>query len=117
MLWGSVTCHPFATHACTCGCPLWKTDTHLHCSTTSYHSHAGHVTKPVNDELKKCLSSDVNDGFVFPLELERATLQEWEPVAQNMLLPLCRHLKSLATEMEDTGNSETEYDSGVFKWL
>jgi hypothetical protein len=85
---------------------------------------AGHVTKPINEELKKCLqqSNDPNHGFTFPLELERTVLEESQPVSQNLLMPLCRHLKALAapdggTETDTSDSSEVEHDSRTFEWL
>jgi hypothetical protein len=56
----------------------------------------GHVVKPLYTELRKCLTREQKMGF--PIELERSMLKEEGPVAQQILLPLCRHLRGLFTQ-------------------
>ena len=80
------------------------------------------MSKPINEELKKCLSRDPEDRIEFPVELERATLEEGGAVARQILIPLCEHLKSLAMELgarlDSAGDSMmVEYDSRTFEWL
>ena len=80
------------------------------------------MTKPISEQLKKCLSHAPEDGLQFPIKLERATLEGDGPVNRQILDPLCRHLKSLATGQigRPASTAHTpydEHDSRQFEWL